>query len=140
MPRSVIEPHVRDRARRLRKAPTEGEKALQAYLRAYRPLGARFRRETPIGPYVVDFAWLSARIVIEVDGASHDLAGRAQADKERDRFLAERGFRVVRIRDADVIGDGVAAFAEIEAALRPHLRCPSPTPPRKGEGDRRCAP
>jgi very-short-patch-repair endonuclease len=122
------------RARKLRKSKTRGEKALQEYLRSFRPLGARFRRETPIGPYVVDFAWLSARIVVEVDGASHDLPGRSEQDAEHDMFLRSRGFRVIRIRDADAIGSSAAAFAEIEAAIRPYLRDPSPTPPSKGEG------
>ena len=137
MPRSVIQPWVRDRARKLRKSKTLGEKAMREYLRGFRPLGARFRRETPIGPYVVDFAWLSARIIIEVDGASHDLPGRDHQDFERDAFLRKHGFQVIRARDADVIGNSAAAFAAIEAAIRPHLSDSSPTPPHGGRDPRR---
>ena len=109
---------------------------MQEYLRSLRPFGARFRREAPIGPFVVDFAWLSARIVIEVDGASHDLPGRAESDAERDRFLRFRGFHVIRLRDADVIGNRAEAFGLVEAAVRPHLRYPSPSPSPQGGGER----
>ena len=135
MPHSNVEPKVRDRAKRNRKDRTLGEKAVQIYLRSLVPLGAHLRREVPIGPYVVDFAWLSARIVIEVDGASHRLPGRAARDAERDAFLRSQGFRVIRINDADAIGNSPVAFAPIEEALHGRLKTPPLTPPHKGEGD-----
>jgi very-short-patch-repair endonuclease len=135
MPRSVIEPRVRDHARELRKKRTLGEKAMQEYLRAYRPYGARFRREAPIGPSVVDFAWLSARIVIEIDGASHDLPGRSEHDAEKNRFLKARGFKVFRVRDLDAIANLESAYAPIEEAVRPYLRHPSPNPSPQGGGE-----
>jgi very-short-patch-repair endonuclease len=106
------------------------------YLRGLRPFGARFRREAPIGPYIADFVWLSARIVIEVDGASHDLPGRSEKDRERNTFLNSRGFRVLRVRDADVIANSAAAFGTVEEAIRPHLSCPSPSPSPQGGGER----
>jgi len=130
----VIEPRVRDRARELRKKRTLGEKVMQEYLRAFRPYGARFRRETPIGPYVVDFAWLSARIVVEIDGASHNLRGRSEHDAEKNRFLKSLGFQVIRVRDADAIANLPSAYAAIEEAVRPHLRYPSPSPSPQGGG------
>ena len=151
MPHSEIEPSIRQRARRLRKSRTLGEKAMQDYLRALRPFGAHFRREVPIGPYVVDFAWLSARIVVEVDGASHDLEGRREQDLERDRFLKTQGFKVVRVRDADAIANSGEAFRGIEEVVGPRLRrarskstSPPPAasrqpPPHKGEGSRAAA-
>jgi len=135
MPQSVIEPRVRDRARDLRKSRTLGEKAVQEYLRAFRPYGAHFRRETPIGPYVVDFAWLSARIVIEVDGASHELPDRPDHDRKKDAFLEKRGFRVIRVRDADAVANAERAFAPIDAVLRAHLSYPSPNPSPQGGGE-----
>ena len=134
MPHSNIQPKVRERAGRIRKDRAHGEKPMQEYLRSLRPYGARFRRETPIGPYIVDFAWLTARIVIEVDGASHDLPGRAERDAERDLFLRSQGFRVIRVRDADAIANSAKAFAQIEEAVRPRLRAPPRTPPHNGEG------
>ncbi len=143
MPHSNIKSTVRKRARMLRKSATRGEKEMQAYLRALRPFGAHFRREVPIGPYVVDFAWLSTRIAIEVDGASHELEGRAAEDVERDRFLRSQGFTVIRVHDADVIANLSAAFHAIEAAVRPYLTTPPPAasrrpPPHEGEGESRC--
>jgi very-short-patch-repair endonuclease len=139
MPHSNIKFRVRQRARRLRKKRTRGEKAMQEYLRALRPFGAHFRREARIGPFIVDFAWLSQRIAIEVDGAPHDLPGRAERDFERDTFLKSQGFRVICLRDTDIIGNSADAFARIEEAVRPLSKSPGVTPPRapshKGEGN-----
>jgi very-short-patch-repair endonuclease len=112
---------------------------MQQYLRAFRPYGARFRRETPIGPYVVDFAWLSARLVIEVDGATHDLAAAAEHDAAKDSFLKARGFTVIRVKDGDAMANLPSAYASIEEALRPHLRHPSPSPSPQG-GAEGCSP
>jgi very-short-patch-repair endonuclease len=136
VPRSVIEPRVRHRARELRRKKTLGEKAMQEYLRSFRPYGARFRRETPIGPYVVDFAWLSAKLVVEVDGATHDLAGSIEHDAAKDSFLKSRGFTVIRVRDGDAIANAPHAYAPIEETLRPHLSYPSPSPSPQGGGER----
>ncbi len=139
MPHSNIEKRTRSRARKLRKSRTLGEKAMQDYLRALRPLGAHFRREAPIGPYVVDFAWLSARIVVEVDGASHRLPGRAGQDARRDDFLRSQGFTVIRVNDADAVANAEKAFAPIEEAVRPYLKSPSPNPSPQGGGESRSA-
>ena len=116
------------------------------YLRAFRPFGARFRRQAPIGPIIVDFAWLSARLVIEVDGGSHGLPGHAEPDRERDAYLKAQGFEVIRIRGSGVSGNTSESFARIEDAGRPYLRTqivnagasvktPPLAPPHKGEGD-----
>ena len=139
MPHSNINLRVRQRARSLRKKRTLGEKAMQEYLRGLRPFGAHFRREAPIGPYIVDFAWLFARIAIEVDGASHDLPGRTERDLERDAFLRSQGFHVIRLRDTDIIGNSAEAFARVEEVVRPLLSSPGVvpplSPPHKGEGN-----
>ncbi len=139
MPHSNIEKRTRSRARKLRKSRTLGEKAMQEYLRALRPFGARFRREVPIGPYVVDFAWLSARIVVEVDGASHRLPGRMEQDAERDRFLKSQGFTVIRVNDADAVANSERAFGPIDEAVRGYLKRPSPNPSPQGGGESRGA-
>jgi very-short-patch-repair endonuclease len=109
---------------------------MKEYLRAFRPYGARFRREALIGPYVVDFAWLSAKIVIKVDGATHDQAGSAEHDAAKDHFLKVRGFKVIRVRDGDAIANLPSAYASIEEAIRLHLSYPSPTPSPQGGGER----
>ena len=89
-------------------------------LRDLRPYGARFRRETPVGPYIADFAWLSARVIVEVDGDSHEtLAGRAH-DLRRNSFLAAQGFTVLRFDNGQVIEGPDHVFIEIERHVR-HL-------------------
>jgi very-short-patch-repair endonuclease len=89
-------------------------------LRDFRPRGARFRRETPIGPYIADFAWLSARIVVEVDGDSHETTHGRRHDAARDRFLAAEGFTVLRFDNMQVLDnpDYVAVTIETEITLR----------------------
>lgn len=103
MPHSNIAPQTRNRAKTLRREMTRAEKIMWDILRDFRPLGARFRRETPIGPYIADFAWLSARIVVEVDGHSHETDEGRRHDRRRDAFLAAEGFKVLRFDNDQVI-------------------------------------
>jgi very-short-patch-repair endonuclease len=136
MPHTNIKPKLRDYARQNRIASTLGEKAMWTYLHSFRPHGARFRRQAPIGNYIVDFAWLSARIVVEVDGATHALSEVAGRDKRKDVFLQSEGFKVFRVNDNEVIANSLEAFSQIDAAIRARLATPPPTPPHKGEGGR----
>ena len=120
MPHSNIESVARKRARTLRSKLTKAERDMWDMLRDLRPYGARFRRETPIGPYIADFAWLSARLIIEVDGDTHEtLAGRAH-DVRRDAFLKAQGFTVLRFDNLQVIEGPDYVFTEIERHVR-HL-------------------
>jgi very-short-patch-repair endonuclease len=91
-------------------------------LRDLRPYGARFRRETPVGPYIADFAWLSARMIIEVDGDSHETpAGRAH-DRRRSSFLQAQGFTILRFDNGQVIEGPDHVFMEVERHVRRFLR------------------
>ncbi|MFO0549917.1 MAG: DUF559 domain-containing protein [Polyangiaceae bacterium] len=101
-------------ARNMRHAPTTGEALLWQVLSASK-LGVRFNRQHVIGRYIADFCAPSARLVIEVDGASH--ANRARADGRRDRYLARLGFRTLRLSDQLVRDDLQAALAAIRHAL-----------------------
>jgi very-short-patch-repair endonuclease len=94
-------------ARTLRKRSTEAEKLLWSRLRGRRFEGIKFKRQVPIGSYIVDFIALDLKIVIEVDGGQHDV--RAVRDAERTRILEEWGYHVVRFWNNDVLGniDGV---------------------------------
>ena len=87
-------------ARRLRRDATEVEQRLWRALREL-PIEKRFRRQHPIGPYVVDFACPSRKLVIELDGGQH--AAQQQADALRTTELARRGYRVIRFWNGDVI-------------------------------------
>ncbi|MBB4083812.1 endonuclease domain-containing protein [Brevundimonas lenta] len=87
------------RARRLRADPTHTEAKLWARLRQF---DVRFRRQAPIGPYVVDFACHRARLVIEVDGGVHNLPEVAVRDLARDEWFAGQGYRVLRFTTRQV--------------------------------------
>jgi Uncharacterized protein conserved in bacteria len=117
MPHSNITPLTRARAKTLRREMTRAETVMWDILRDFRPRGARFRRETPIGPYIADFAWLSARIVVEVDGDSHETGEGRLRDARRDAFLTERGFRVLRFDNAQVIDNPDHVSIEIAGTL-----------------------
>ena len=86
-------------ARRLRRDATDVEQILWRHL-SRSQLGAKFRRQFPLGPYILDFVSLSARINVELDGSQH--AGSA-ADIERDRFVDSQGFTVLRFWNNDVL-------------------------------------
>jgi very-short-patch-repair endonuclease len=95
---------------------TDAERLLWSRLRR-RFLGTKFRRQLPVGRFIVDFACLGSNLVIEVDGGQHL---ESAADEARDRWLAENGFRVLRFWNHEVLGnlDGVlqTIAAEIERA------------------------
>ncbi len=85
---------VSDIARKLRRRPTDAEALLWQRLRNRQLEGAKFYRQMPIGPYIVDFAARAKRLVIEIDGGQHATA--AAADRTRSRLLAAEGYRVIR--------------------------------------------
>ena len=87
-------------ARELRRSATEVERALWGRLRAEKLVGTRFRRQVPIGPYIVDFACLKSRLIIELDGSQH--FSRASYDQARSAFLETQRFRVLRFWNNDV--------------------------------------
>jgi len=121
MPHSNIKPKTRTRARTLRHELTKAEQVMWDILRDFRPRGARFRRETPIGPYIADFAWLSARIVVEVDGDSHETDSGRRHDLRRDAFLKSHGFTVLRFDNDQVLDGPDHVVLTIESRIAAHL-------------------
>jgi very-short-patch-repair endonuclease len=105
------------RARSLRKTMTPPELALLFQLRALRDAGWHFRRQSPEGPYVLDFVCRRAKLVIEVDGSQHGEARQAERDRVRDSYLQERGFRVLRFWAADVNEALDDVLKQVRAAL-----------------------
>ena len=108
-------PGVGDRARHLRKTMSLPEGMLWKILKQ-KPLGLKFRRQHPAGPYVVDFYCHEARTIIEIDGVSHDMGMQPDRDAVRDRHFAERGLRVIRIAATEVLHDAQAIAESIVAA------------------------
>ena len=107
--------HQINRARELRRRMTQAERLLWHHLRARRFFGYKFRRQVPIGPYIVDLMCMDARLVIEVDGGQH-ACSRSQ-DEERDAFLAAEGFRTVRFWNNEVLGNIEGVLAHLSNFL-----------------------
>jgi adenine-specific DNA-methyltransferase len=103
------------RARELRTAMTDAEVRLWCRLRAGQMAGHRFRRQYPIGPYIVDFVCLEARLVIEVDGGQH--SEQTGYDDRRTAWLEERGFRVLRLWNHYVLEENDGVWETIVQAL-----------------------
>jgi very-short-patch-repair endonuclease len=105
-------------ARRLRRQMTLPEVLLWQHLKGS-PSGIRFRRQHPIGPYITDFYCAEARLVIEIDGQSHDMGQRPAQDHSRALYLEQKGYRIVRLPAADVLNDPAIAAADIVRAASP---------------------
>lgn len=114
---------LRDRARGMRKQQSRAERALWEILRGRNLLGAKFRRQHPIDRYIADFACVEARLIIEIDGRSHDVAEQRAYDAERTNRLSELGWRLLVVRDDDVLSDALSVSERIAAELR---AAPSP--------------
>jgi very-short-patch-repair endonuclease len=107
-----------ERARELRKGMSDAERKLWRVLRGKQIDGVRFRRQHPLGRYIVDFVCLERRLVIEVDGGQHTEDDHVASDTARDRWLAAEGYRVMRVTTVDVhtnlegVGDTIWAAVQ----------------------------
>ena len=95
-----IYPPILARARELRHPTTPAEQKLWKHLRDRRLGGAKFRRQHPVGRFIVDFYCADCRLVIEIDGDSH--AGQADYDAARTAWLREQGYTVIRFTNREV--------------------------------------
>lgn len=105
------------RAHKLRRAMSEEERVLWMLLRDRRFAAFKFRRQVPLGDYVVDFACFERKLVLELDGAQHAEAEQAAFDAQRTRYLEAAGFRVARIWCGDLFKDREGAMNLIWHAL-----------------------
>ncbi len=101
-------------ARRLRRNSTEAEKALWRALRSRTLRHVKFRRQAPIGKYIVDFVAFEQHLIIEVDGGQH-----ASDDPARTRFLEAEGFRVLRFWNNDVLQNIDGVLSTISEVIEP---------------------
>ncbi len=113
-------------SRELRTNATEAEKHLWYMLRL-KNLGVKFRRQTIIGPYIVDFVSFEKRLIVEIDGGQH---ADNNSDKIRDEWLRGEGFDVLRFWKHEVLGNREGVLEKIME----RLNAPHPNPPHKGEG------
>jgi len=137
MPHANVTSRQRTRAKELRATMTRAETLLWRYLKAHRVDGLGFRRQVPFRNYIADFACLSARLIVEIDGASHDFAERQVADQARDAFFAAQGFVTLRFTNEQVMSnlEGVVEAIREAARTRACGSPPSLTLPHKGGGN-----
>ena len=129
-------------ARRLRRELSSPEVRLWVRLRKRSASAPVFRRQFPLGPYVLDFYCAAARLCVEVDGWGHNAGDQPARDERRDRWLAEQGVETLRIpasevmRDPDEMADVVfrTALGHI-AADAPSTAFGGPPPPLRREGE-----
>ena len=125
------------RARRLRRQTTKPERKLWSTLRRDQLEGFHFRRQHPIGPYVLDFYCPSIRLALEIDGGQHNYDDRQSRDRRRTRWLASKGITVLRFWNNDVTENLEGVWSEIirvAESLRSNSATPSLPLPLSGGG------
>ncbi|MCY1281768.1 hypothetical protein D9M68_787550 [compost metagenome] len=106
---------LKHNARQLRSNMTDAERQLWYHLRGHRFLGLKFKRQKPMGRYIVDFICMEHRLVIELDGGQHQ--EQVARDTERDRYFIEQGYRVLRFWNHEVLGEMDSVLEVIRRAV-----------------------
>ena len=121
MPHRIVPPANRRFGKIMRQAMTPAEARLWSHLRKPGIAGLRFRRQVPIGPYLVDFLCPQRRLIVEADGGQHADDKDAAADRRRDSWLMTQGYTIVRVWNHDVRDniDGVCAAIATAASKEP---------------------
>jgi very-short-patch-repair endonuclease len=122
MPKFRVTKNLREKARSLRISSTDAEKKLWRLLRSRQFASIKFRRQAPIGRWVVDFVAFEQKIVVEADGGQH---AEAAKDQKRDTDLAARGFRILRFWNHDILKNPEGVLEALNEALKDS---PSPAP------------
>jgi len=132
------------RAREMRKHPTEAERKLWRLLRNHRLVHTKWKRQQPLGRYIVDFVCLNCRLIVEADGAQHiDSA----YDATRDAWLREQGFTLLRFHNNAILAEPDSVLTSIltavqsgEPGIEPaSLQTPLPSPPPQGGREKKAA-
>ena len=104
-------------AKKLRANATPHERKLWRALKVIPIEGSHFRRQVPIGPYIVDFFCPAKRLILEIDGGHHNEDDVAERDLERQQWLEGEGYRVVRFWNSEITGDLTAVLECIYVEL-----------------------
>jgi adenine-specific DNA-methyltransferase len=118
------------KARELRKNLTEAERTLWRYLRLRQSCGNKFRRQQPIGKYIVDFVCFEKKLIVEVDGGQHN--EQVVYDSERSEWLEKQGFRILRFWNNQVLKEIDAVKERIMEVLSSDSYTPHLNPPPQG--------
>ena len=111
-----------NRARELRRDPSRAERVCWELIRAHRMSGVKFRRQHPIGPYFADFACISAKLVIEIDGDHH--GDQVEADARRTAMIESLGWHVVRFSASEVVQNPEGIWTAIELLINERVSPP----------------
>lgn len=120
-----------ENAKNLRKNPTEPEKRLWSALKS-KQLGVSFRKQHPIGKYIVDFICLDKKIIIEVDGHTHSTEEEKLNDDNRSEFLNDTGYKVLRFWNKDIIDNLEGVISTIQTKLKEENSSPLEGEVREG--------
>ena len=115
--------YKKEKIRLLRKNQTETEKIIWEILRNRKIMGIKFRRQYPIGEYIVDFYSVKSKLVIEIDGMWHYTEERIEYDKIRTKYIACKGIKVIRFSNKEILENIEKVINEIKIHLTPD---PSP--------------
>ena len=107
------------RARELRNNLTDAERCLWHELKRRQIAGVKFRRQQPIGHFIVDFVCFERRVIVEVDGGQH--AEQLYCDYQRTRWLEAQGYRVLRFWNNDVLGNTEAVAQAVLDAVEKRI-------------------
>jgi len=124
---------ARTNAKALRVGMTDGERRLWSRLRSEQ-LGVKFRRQHPLGSYVLDFACLDLKLGVEIEGSQH--LDQVPYDARRQRFLAAQGFRVLRFWTNEVLAQTDAVVMQIQDEIGALMPPPQPSPSGGGSNSK----
>ena len=122
---------MKSRARALRRNMTDAERLLWRSIRDRQMGGWKFRRQHPIQPFIVDFVCVERKLIIEVDGGQH--ANKVQEDASRSGYLRNKGYRILRFWNNQVLKETEAVLDMILTALDDDTPSPRPSPSNLGE-------
>ena len=109
---------ISEAAKELRKRQTEAEKRLWFKLRDKQLYGAKFRRQEPVGNYIVDFVCFEKKLVLEIDGNPHKHTDVKRNDKQRTAWMQSEGFKVLRFWNADILNNIEVVLKKVKDCLR----------------------
>jgi very-short-patch-repair endonuclease len=110
-------PSLVPRAKELRQTETKQEQIIWSWLRAKKLNGVKFRRQEPVGKYIVDFVSFEKKLIIEIDGGQHTVSEIRDSDETRTHWLQSQGFRVLRFWNNEVTSNLDGVIARIKEAL-----------------------
>ena len=128
----------RDRSWQLRRFPTEAEACLWRRLRRRAFKGLKFRRQLPLGKYIVDFVCLEKRLIIELDGGQHNAEAQRHYDRVGDQWLRSQGLQILRYWNNEIFDQWESIAEAVRKAAQGGPSPPTPLPQR-ARGERRRA-